>query len=301
MSLLETASGFADRHLKPEHFLFLRGCYSRARQRLAPLIRRVYGTFDAADLRHHLEEQLGGDFEILMVHSSVDHLAPMYTGNPLDFVKMLMEFCGPDRTLAMPAFYFGDPKIGGAAATFKQKPIFDIRRTPSQMGLATELFRRSRGVVQSRHPVYRIAAIGPLADELVAGHETAGSPAGAGTPFDFMARKNAMIIGIGKPFEVLTQVHHPEDVMGDDFPVPASSGESIPMTLVDGKTEISFELKGRMPLWRRDMWKLRNIMSPTLLREWTFHNVPLFTTRAGDVTLSITEAAKLGVTIYDEP
>ena len=135
----------------------------------------------------------------------------------------------------------------------------------------------------------------------MAGHETAGCPAGAGTPFDFMAKKNAQIIGIGKPFEVLTQVHHAEDVMGEDFPVPSSSGDSIPMTLRDGKTEFDFELKGRMLLWRRDMWKLRDIMSPELLREWTFHHVPLFATRAGDVTRCVTEAAKLGKTIYEKP
>jgi aminoglycoside 3-N-acetyltransferase len=301
MSLIETASGLAGRHLKPAYFLYLRGCYTRTRQHLAPLIQKIYGTFDADDLRRHLEERIGDDFDILMVHSSVDHMAPLYTGNPLDFVKMLTEFCGPDRTLAMPAFYFGDPKIGGAAATFKQNPIFDLRRTPSQMGLATELFRRTRGVVQSRHPVYRISALGPLAEEMVAGHETAGSPAGIGTPFDFMAHRNTQIIGIGKPFEVLTHVHHPEDVMGDDFPVPGSDEDSLPMTIRDGKTEIDFDLKDRTLMWRRDMWKLRDIMGPDLLREWTFHNVPLFATRAADVTRCVTEAAKLGVTIYDRP
>ena len=119
MSFIETASGLAGRHLKPEYFLYLRGCYSRARQSLAPVIRQIYGTFDAPALRRHLEERIGGNFDILMVHSSVDHLAPMYTGNPLEFVKMLTEFCGSYRTLVMPAFYFGDPKIGGASATFK--------------------------------------------------------------------------------------------------------------------------------------------------------------------------------------
>jgi len=41
-------------------------------------------------------------------------------------------------------------------------------------------------------------------------------------------------------------------------------------------------------------------MPPDQLREWAFHNVPLFAARAADVTHSITEAAKLGVTIYDE-
>ena len=48
-------------------------------------------------------DRIGADFEILMVHSSVNNMTPMYTGSPLEFVKMLISFCGPDRTLAMPA------------------------------------------------------------------------------------------------------------------------------------------------------------------------------------------------------
>ena len=77
--------------------------------------------------------------------------------------------------------------IGGAYATFKQRPRFDVRKTPSMMGLATEIFRRSKGVVHSRHPVYRMSALGPLAKPLTDGHERAGSPCGRGTPFEFMA------------------------------------------------------------------------------------------------------------------
>ena len=46
----------------------------------------------------------------------------------------------------MPAFYFGDPDIGGANATFEKNPLFDLR-TPSQMGLATEIFGRTKADV----------------------------------------------------------------------------------------------------------------------------------------------------------
>ena len=34
-------------------------------------------------------------------------MLPMYVGRPLELLHQLMAFCGPDRTLAMPAFYFG--------------------------------------------------------------------------------------------------------------------------------------------------------------------------------------------------
>jgi aminoglycoside 3-N-acetyltransferase len=262
-------------------------------------MRAVYGTFDTAALREHLEERIGRDFEILMVHSSVNHMKPMYTGTPLDFVRMLVEWCGPDRTLVMPAFYFGDPAIGGAHATFRQRPRFDVRRTPSQMGLATELFRRMPGVVASRNPVYRMSALGPLAKALAEGHERAANPCGPGTPFEFMAQRDARIIGIGKPIQVMTQVHHAEEVMGDAFPVPASRGEPLEMTIVDGAEEIPFRLGGRSLQGRLDVWKLRKMMPVDRLQEWSFHHVPMFAARAGEVTAAVIDAARRGFTLYE--
>jgi aminoglycoside 3-N-acetyltransferase len=302
MRLLETASALALRYLRQDRFDALRAGYFSARTKLHPVMRAVYGTFDSAALREHLLQRIGNDFEILMVHSSVNHMQPTYTDGPLDLVRMLISFCGPDRTLAMPAFYFGDPEIGGAYATFKQQPRFDLRRTPSMMGLATELFRRSPGVVQSRHPVYRISALGPLAKQLTEGHERAATPTGRGTPFEFMARHNTLIIGIGKPFQVMTQVHHVEALLGDDFPVPGEYGAPLSMTLIDGKQEVPFELNpGRSLQWRFNIWKLRTVMDRKRLQEWKFHHVPMFAARAGEVTTALIEAARRGVTLYDKP
>jgi len=301
MNLFESASCLALRYLSRERFLAWRTRYYSTRAALHPLMRVVYGTFDAAAMRKHLEDCIGMDFEILMVHSSMNHMKPMYSNTPLDLVRMLMEFCGPDRTLVMPAFCFLDPAIGAADATFAQHSRFDLRRTPSRMGLVTELFRRTKGVCQSRHPVYRVSAFGPLAKQLIHGHEWASSPCGRGTPFDFMANHNTQIVGIGKRYDVLTQVHHAEDLMGDDFPVPAKRGKGLTMTLVDGKEEILIELPGRSLAWRRNMWKLRDIMDRDSLQEWTFHHVPMFTTRAGEVTAALIDAAKHGVTLYEKP
>jgi aminoglycoside 3-N-acetyltransferase len=304
MSLLETVSGLAVRYVKQERLTALRERYLAARTKLYPVMRAVYGTFDIAALRAQLEQRIGTDFEILMVHSSVNNMKPMFTDSPLELLRMLMSYCGPDRTLAMPTFYFGDPAIGGVYDTFRQRPRFDMRKVPSQMGLVTELFRRSKGVVHSRHPVYRISALGPLAKQLTDGHERAGSPSGRGTPFDFMANHNTRIIGIGKPIQVLTQAHHAEAVLGDEFPVPvvpAEPGEALSMTLIDGKEEIPFKLAGRSFQWRFNIWKLRTIMNRDSLQEWTFHHVPMFATRAADVTGALIEAARRGVTLYDKP
>ena len=299
MNLLEWASGLAQRVLSEDGAAALRDAYFAARGRAAPLLRLVHGSFDKAALRAHLEERIGRDFEILMVHSSVNHMKPMFSDGPLDLVRMLIDFCGPTRTLAMPAFYFGDPALGGAFETFRRNPRIDLRRTPSQMGLTTELFRRVPGVLQSRHPVYRIAALGPLAQALTTGHEHATGPAGIGSPFELMARQDTCIIGIGKPMQVLTQAHHIEGLLGDEFPLPWRMGESLDLTLVDCGQDLPFKMVDRSVAGRFDIWKLRGIMAPSTLQEWNFHHVPMFATRAGSVTDQGVAAARRGVTLYD--
>ena len=301
MSAFERLSSFVVKRLGEEQLRRTRHLYLRARSSLAPVMRVLHGTFDSAALKAHLTERIGTDFEVLMVHSSVNNMAPMYTDGPLQFVKMLMEFCADGKTLVMPAFYFGEPGSAGARSTFRANPVFDLRKTPSQMGLATELFRRTKGVVCSRHPIYRCAAFGPLAADLVAGHEHAETACGVGSPFDFMAGRETVIIGVGKPIEVLTQVHHAEAIMGSDFPVPQKRGEPLEITLVEKDARTPIVLRGSGIQWPRDMWKLRQIMSPTDLQEWSFHGVPMFATRAARVTECIIDAAKKGLTIYNEP
>src|SRR6266436_7819039 len=133
MTLFDAATSLALRYLAHDQFVALRNQYFALRTKLHPVMRAIYGTFDSAALKAHLEQRVGRDFEILMVHSSINYMEPMYDDSPLEFVQMLREFCGPDRTLAMPAFYFGDTPIGGLGSTFDKNPRFDIR-TPSQMG-----------------------------------------------------------------------------------------------------------------------------------------------------------------------
>lgn len=300
MSLVHKLSGWALRHLSPSQFDSLRSAYLGLRRRLAPLMNAWHGTFDAQELIDHLKSKFGNRFEILMVHCSVNNLQPMFKGEALDLLKALRAYAEPAGTLAMPAFYFGEEEDGGAYATLARLRRIELRRIPSQMGLLSELFRRSRGVASSRHPIMRVSAAGPLAADLVRGHESAELPCGRGSPFDFMTSHDTLIIGIGKPIEVLTHVHHVEDVMIDEFPVPSGRGEPLDLVLVDGKEEVPFTLKSRGLKWRRDMMRLRQFMPPSQLQEWTFHGVPMFAVRAAEVTAALRKAAQEGHSIYIE-
>jgi aminoglycoside 3-N-acetyltransferase len=298
MNLIERLSSVLLKRLPRKHFLRVRSAYFRVRKKLSPLLSLVHGTFSTDDLIAELDTRLGRDWQILMVHSSVNNLLPMYKGNALELLKALIEYCGPQRTLVMPAFNFGEDGLG-ARETLKRNPRFDLRRSPSQMGLMTELFRRSKGVLQSRHPVYRLAALGPDAEALIRGHEFIPSGMGMGSPFDYMAQQNAQIVGIGKTFQVMTQVHQVESLLGQDWPAPQISLPNIAVTLIDQHGETAMEIGGTQQQWTFNIWKLRAIMSSETLREWRFHNCPMFAANAKEVTDSLVAAAKSGITLYD--
>jgi len=132
--------------------------------RLAPLYRARYGTFGTDELGDELARHLPPDTEIVMVHSSLDGLQPMYSGDFREVLDALIDLCGTHRTLAMPAFFFGGRTLD-PIAYFRERPVFDVRRQPSETGLLTELFRRRKGVRRSLHPVHSVIALGPQADD----------------------------------------------------------------------------------------------------------------------------------------
>ena len=289
------------RVLPKKYFLILRRFYFSAKASTKSIQRLYLGTFSSNELKLHLESRLDNDFEVLMVHSSLNGMSTTYTGDASELVRTLIEFCGPDRTLVMPAFYFGNPDVGSLTETFAQNPRFDIRRTPSQMGLATEIFRRWKGVVQSRHPVYRVSALGPLAKALTQGHEFADGPAGAGSPFEFMASRKTLILGIGKSFDVMTQTHHVEGIMKDSFPIPITKNPDIKVILCDQIGETPVSLVSYQVQSRFNISKLPKLLNKNELNLWKFHGVSMFSANAANVTKSLIKSAKSGQTLYDDP
>jgi aminoglycoside 3-N-acetyltransferase len=268
------------------------------RQRLAPLYRWRHGTFTASDLIAELDARVAPDTEIVMVHCSLNDLQPAFTGTPRDLLDALTAWCGDERTLAMPAFFFGGAD-GDPVAHYRRQPRFDARRQPSEMGLLSELFRRRPGVRRSLHPTTSVCALGPLAEEIVAGHHRAGSTYGEGTPFAIMAQRRTAIVGLGTPYyRCLTQVHAAEDLLGERYPL-ALRPTAIPVEIkdVDGRS-YAYELPINAPGYVRRLKRLERLMSPGELVQWRFHGVSLFVTSAARVTEVLIDAASRGETLY---
>ena len=270
---------------------------SAARKRMGWVLAGTYGTYSAKELVDQLMSKLPPQFDILMLHSSYDHMLPMYSGQPQEILDQLIARCGKDRTLAMPAFV-----LGGRSRDKKhyyQTHTFDIRRTPSEMGFLTELFRRRAGVKRSLHPTHSICALGPLADQLTANHQFAPTRAGHGTPFEIMARKRCVIAGVGvEYFRVLAQTHAAEDMLGDEFPLQFEK-ETFPVNLKDweGKQTV-YDLTVLKTPQVLDNTLLRTLLQKDELKEWRFRGTCMFMTYADKVTNALLKAAETGLTVY---
>jgi aminoglycoside 3-N-acetyltransferase len=287
------------RTLSQERRTGLKRLQGVARKRLAPVLSLVHGTFSTEELVAELARRLPQDFEILMVHSSFEGFLPMYKGSAKDLVSALIEFCGPERTLVMPAFIMGG-RTYDLSAYFRSRP-FDVRRTPSEMGLVAEVFRKTPNVLRSLHPNCSVCALGPLGRELITGHHLAQSPLGPDSPFGFMTRHRTAILGLGvEYYRCLTHVHTATIVMGDEFPIKFENPAWAQVTLVDyddSRYEYSMELPDltKSP----DLRILWSVLSKGELVEWRFHGVPMFLVpRAAVITERLVEAARRGITIY---
>ena len=267
------------------------------------LFQWVNGSFDAEGLLEHLKSMIHEDFDIVMVHSSMNALLVNYRGDMLQIVAALLSLCGDTRTLAMPAFSFNLPRHFDENRE-KELPYFDVLRTPSQMGLLTELFRRYEGVRRSMHPTLSVSACGPLADELTRGHELAGTSSGYGTPFDTMTKYRTVIIGLGvKYYRSLTQVHSAESILGEKYPMKLRTSETeVHMSDCSGQHfyyHLAYYQDSRVSHRGHDI--IKPYLKKEELVEWKFHGIPMYRTNAAAITRAVLEAARDGKTIYDRP
>jgi aminoglycoside 3-N-acetyltransferase len=296
-------------YLKQRLYYLLRRCASqerrsRLKERLSSFRKELswayvllHGRFTANELIRECAKRIPPDFEILMVHTAHDGMAPMFSGAAQELIQELIDFCGPRRTLAMPAFVFGGRDYD--LAKYYKTHAFDVARTASEMGLVSEVFRRKPGVKRSIHPTHSVCAYGPLAEELTATHHLGSTKMGRLSPFEVMAKRKTVILGIGREFyRSITQSKIAEDLLGDDFPVKCAKEVTMVRIkdAVGRESQYQLLLKRFPSLFHATM--LRSLLSREELVEWKFHSTPLWFTTARRVTECLLEAAARGVTLY---
>ncbi|NCT82166.1 MAG: AAC(3) family N-acetyltransferase [Comamonadaceae bacterium] len=268
---------------------------------LRALRRSVTGkffAFDAPGLRARLT-QLGlkpGD--AVLVHASFDAFEG-FQGKPNDVIQALQAVVGPQGLLLMPTMGF----TGSAIDHARSGQVFDVRRSPSRMGLISELFRRTAGVVRSVHPTHPVACWGQGAEQVAQGHHLCATPCGRGSPFEALAQRQGKILLLGTDISVLTFYHYLEERFEAQFPQSPFTTEEFTLVSRNAQAEL---LETRTRLYapalsrRRNLYKLiPHLKRLGAWREGRIGRLRIAVLQAQGVERAVGDMIQQGVYCYD--
>jgi aminoglycoside 3-N-acetyltransferase len=193
----------------------------------------TFRAFGVEDLHSLLREVGIAPGDAVIVHSSFDRFGG-FRGSLADAIRALQDAVGPEGALLMPTLPFS-----GAAVDFvREGKVLDLRRTPSHMGIMTEIFRRLPGVTRSLHPTHPVAGWGARAADLLGTHLTAATPCGAGSPFARLLEIDGKILLLGVGMRTMTFYHYLEEELEPSMPFSPFTAETFELSVRDtsGKT-----------------------------------------------------------------
>ena len=249
----------------------------------------------STQVRRVLTEDLGiaaGD--VVFMHSSLDGLRLDFPGT--NILGILLDVLGSDGTILVPAY----PKLG-SYAFLKSGEVFDVRKTPSYMGLLTELARRNKGAVRSLHPTKSVVAIGKHAKELTSRHHLSPYPYSQQSPYAKIRDYNGRIVGIGVSSQKISCVHCVEDEMGDAFPVRPYHKELFSAQCIDyaGNSRIVETYGHNMSKTQFNLPKfMKKYVAREICNDFLVNGVPFFRSDAQSLHNRLLELARTGITIY---
>jgi len=167
--------------------------------------------------------------DIVLVHSSLSAIGYV-EGSTDTVIDALLEAVGEDGTIMVPTF----PFIDFMASYVKKNPVFDVRRTPSKMGVITEKFRQRTESLRSCHPTHSVAAIGKQALFMTAGHENSYYPFDKSSPFWKLIEIKGYVLLLGVDYESMT-VFRTFECIVSNFTFEVYLEKPVELHVIDGE------------------------------------------------------------------
>lgn len=143
----------------------------------------------------------------IIVHSSFKSFGEVENG-PQTIVNALISAVGENGLILMPTFSFSFENENG------KSEIFDKNKTPSRVGIITEFFWKTQGVVRSEHPTHSVALYGNDKDKIL--KDLPKSALGKNSAFYKVAMMGATIYHFGCGFKSSSLIHTGE-ILSDAF------------------------------------------------------------------------------------
>ena len=232
---------------------------------------------------------------VVFVHSSMNQIKTEFPFYKL--IDILMDIVGKEGTILFPCWQ----NIPDLNEYIKQDKVFNVKRTPTLLGLLPEIARRRSDAIRSLSPFNSVVAIGQKAKEMVMAHHLDDLPCGVKSPFFKLIENDGFILGLGVTTRYLTFVHCVEDAFPSQFPVQTRYQEDTPMKVktLEGE-EIIVNI--RLPhenIKRRDIPAyLKNHINPDIAKDIKIKNTNFYIARAKPLFNEMQKLAKENITIY---
>ena len=126
----------------------------------------------------------------LIVSSSFGNLNATFS--PKELVELLKKIVTDEGVIMMPYY-----PPGNSYEWARQGNIFDMQNTKSSMGILTNVFAHSEGVVKSIHPTKAVCVWGKDSKLIVSGHENSTTPFYWDSPYGKLLKLGSKSLGLG--------------------------------------------------------------------------------------------------------
>jgi aminoglycoside 3-N-acetyltransferase len=161
---------------------------------------------------------------VLLVHSAF-RAARASAGSIENILGSFMRTLGQEGTLLLPSLSYDH--------VTRKQPLFDVERTPSNIGAIAEFFRVLPVTRRSVHPTHSVSGYGAEADEMLSKHQHDTTPVGPHSPFRAVRDRGGQLLMFGCGLRPNTSMHGVEEFAS----APYVLGEQITYTIRNGENE----------------------------------------------------------------
>jgi aminoglycoside N3'-acetyltransferase len=205
-------------------YLYLRAKYIKGKKNFT----KRFSSYTPMQLENMLKTMGIRTGDTVLMHSAF-HVFNGFAGTPDQVITCVLNIIGASGNLVMVSM----PYTGSTAAYLRAGVPFDVRHTSSAMGVITEIFRQTPGVVRSVNPAHPILAWGPAAPWIIADHENTMYSCGKGSPFEKLVHLQAKTLLFDVSLRSLTFFHYVKDLFQSTLPVQLYEEMPVESIIID--------------------------------------------------------------------
>lgn len=141
----------------------------------------------------------------------------------------------------------------------KDNPVFDVNKSPSNVGVLTELFRNRKNTIRSEHPTHSVAALGKEADTFTAGEYKHETPCARESVWGKVVDRKAQILLIGVDLTRNTFIHGIEEWL--DIPNRMTDHHEDLFSVLNSGEKVRVPSRRHCGLsWSEHFWKVNDLL-----------------------------------------